>query len=83
VAAAARWRHASPIVSLAVLAVACLTWLIVALVRRHGDRVPDQTAAIIDNEVRFGGELRSAAWFASNGSAGQWSAFHLDRAQHA
>jgi len=80
VAAVARWRHAPPIVSLAVLAVACLTWVVVAIVRRHGDRVPDRTAAIIDDEVRFGGELRSAAWFASNGSADQWSAFHLDRA---
>ena len=76
----ARWRHAPPIVRHKALAVACLTWLVVALVRRHGDRVPDRTAAIIDDEVRFGGELRSAAWFASNGSADQWSAFHLDRA---
>jgi hypothetical protein len=80
VAVVVRWRHASPIILPAALVVACLAWVVVAFVRRHGDRVPDRTAALIDDEVHFGGELRSAAWFASNGSADQWSAFHLDRA---
>jgi hypothetical protein len=75
-----RWRHASPIILPAVLVAACLIWAIVVYVRRHGDRVPDRTAAIIDDEVQFGGELRSAAWFASHGSENPWSAFHLDRA---
>ena len=34
----------------------------------------------IDNEVRLGGELRSAAWFASHGTDGSVGGFHLDRA---
>ena len=79
-AAVVRWRHASPIIPLATLATTCLAWAIVAYVRRRVDRVPDRTAALIDDEVRFGGELRSAAWFASNATGDPWSAFHLDRA---
>lgn len=75
-----RWRHMPPIVPLATLAGVSLIWAAVAFVRRRVDRVPDRTAALIDDEVRFGGELRSAAWFASNSSADPWSAFHLDRA---
>ncbi len=79
-AAVVRWRHASPIIPLATLATTCLAWAVVAFVRRRVDRVPDRTAALIDDEVHFGGELRSAAWFATNTTDDQWSAFHLDRA---
>lgn len=79
-AAVVRWRHASPIIPLATLVTACLAWAVVAYARRRVDRVPDPTAALIDDEVHFGGELRSAAWFAANASGDPWSAFHLDRA---
>ena len=79
-AAVVRWRHASPIIPLATLTTACLAWAVVAYVRRRVDRVPDRTAALIDHEVHFGGELRSAAWFAAHATENPWSAFHLDRA---
>ena len=79
-AAVVRWRHASPIIPLATLATACVAWAVVAYVRRRVDRVPDRTAALIDHEVHFGGELRSAAWFAAHATENPWSAFHLDRA---
>lgn len=78
--AVVRWRHASPLIPLAALASVCLVWAAVAYVRRRVDRVPDRTAALIDDEVRFGGELRSAAWFAANSTENPWSAFHLERA---
>lgn len=80
VAVGVRWSHRSPMIPPAILAAAWVVWTIVAYIRTRGDRVPDPTAAIIDDEVQFGGELRSAAWFASRGSADPWSEFHLDRA---
>jgi hypothetical protein len=79
-AIAVRWRHASPIIPLSALAGTCLIWVVVAYVRRHVDRVSDQTAAIIDDEARLGGELRSAAWFASHKSEDPWAEFHLQHA---
>ena len=75
-----RWRHASPLIPLAVLAIACLTWAVIAFVRRRVDRVSDQTAAAIDTEVHLDGELRSAAWFASQGNSDPWAEFHLQHA---
>ena len=75
-----RWRHASPIVPLATLAASALVWTLVAFARRRIDRVSDETASLIDGEVQFGGEFRSAAWFAAQGSSDPWSTFHLDRA---
>jgi hypothetical protein len=79
-ALAVRWRQGPPIVPLAALAGACLVWAVVAYVRRHVDRVSDQTAAAIDQETRLGGELRSAAWFASHNPEDPWAEFHLQRA---
>jgi len=75
-----RWRHAPAMIPLVTLAAACLAAAGVSFLRRRIDRVPDRTAALIDHEVQFGGELRSAAWFAAHGSGDPWSAFHLDRA---
>jgi hypothetical protein len=75
-----RWRHSSPLIPLAVLALACLTWAGIAFVRRHVDRVSDRTAAAIDTEVHLDGELRSAAWFASQGNSDPWAEFHLQHA---
>ena len=78
--AAVRWRHASPVIPLGVLAAAGVVWSIFALVRRRIDRVSDHAAAAIDNDVRLDGELRSAAWFASHPSADPWAEFHLEHA---
>ena len=75
-----RWLHASPLIPLAVLAVACLMWAAFAFVRRRVDRVSDHTAATIDSEVHLDGELRSAAWFASQPSSDPWAEFHLQHA---
>jgi hypothetical protein len=75
-----RWRHGSPVIPLAVLAVASVIWAVIAFVRRRNARVSDQTAAVIDAEVQLGGELRSAAWFATQGTADPWAEFHLQHA---
>jgi hypothetical protein len=75
-----RWRHASPLIPLAILAVGCLIWPAIAFVRRRVDRVSDRTAAAIDSEVHLAGELRSAAWFATQGSSDPWAAFHVQHA---
>lgn len=77
---AVRWRQASPLIPPTVLAVACVTWAAIALVRRRVDRVSDHTAAAIDTEVQLEGELRSAAWFATRGSTDPWAEFHLQHA---
>ena len=79
-AIAVRWVRASPIIPLGVLVAACLVWAVVAFVRRRVDRVSDQAAAAIDDEVHLEGELRSAAWFASNGTADPWAEYHLEHA---
>jgi hypothetical protein len=75
-----RWRHASPLIPPTVLAVACVTWALIAFVRRRVDRVSDHTAAAIDAEVHLEGELRSAAWFAKQGRTDPWAEFHLQHA---
>ncbi len=43
-------------------------------------RVSDHTAAAIDTEAQLGGELRSAAWFATRGTTDPWAEFHLQHA---
>jgi len=75
-----RWRHGSPLIPFAVLAIGCLTWAVIALVRRRVDSVSDQAAAAIDSEVHLDGELRSAAWFAAQGVSEPWAEFHLQHA---
>ena len=62
------------------MAAASLTSVVVALVRRRVDRVSDQTASAIDEEMQLGGELRSAAWFASHRTSDPWAEFHLEHA---
>jgi hypothetical protein len=79
-AVAVRWLHRSPVIPLGVLAAVSVVWAITVIVRRRVPRVSDQTAAAIDNEVRLGGELRSAAWFASHRRADSWAEFHLEHA---
>lgn len=79
-AVAVRWFQASRLIPLAVLVAAALIWAVVALVRRRIDRVSDEVAAAIDQEVRLDGELRSAAWFASRATRDPWAEFHLQHA---
>jgi hypothetical protein len=82
-AAVVRWKGATPIIPIAVLAVAGAVWILYAYMRRHGNRVTDRTASAIDDEAHLGGELRSAAWFATYGTTGTtdpWAGFHLGRA---
>jgi hypothetical protein len=74
------WLPASPLIPLIALAAASLLWSAIALLRRRVGPLSDHTAAAIDSEVRLGGELRSAAWFASHGTADPWAEFHLQRA---
>ncbi|MEN3340180.1 MAG: hypothetical protein V7647_3856, partial [Acidobacteriota bacterium] len=80
IAAFARWRSWSPVLPLSLLAIAGLalaarTWFL----RRHRS-VTDAGAARIDDAAGFGGELRSARWFASTGRRDPWTDYHLDRA---
>jgi hypothetical protein len=79
-AAVVRWRHATPIIPIAMLAIAGAGWILYAYAGRHVNRVSDRTASAIDDEAHLGGELRSAAWFAARGTTDPWAGFHLDRA---
>ncbi len=42
--------------------------------------VTDAAASQVDTDASFGGELRSAHWFASRPDADAWTTFHLERA---
>lgn len=79
-AAVVRWRNAPVVIPFAMLAAAGVVWIVYAYVRRHGARVSDATAAAIDDEAGLGGELRSAAWFATRGTTDPWAGLHLGRA---
>jgi hypothetical protein len=50
------------------------------VVRRRDRGLSDTVAAGIDRDAALGGELRSAAWFATHETPDAWTAFHLDRA---
>lgn len=50
------------------------------MLQRRTRAVSDAMAARIDAEAGLGGELRSAAWFASRDTRDEWAAFHLARA---
>ena len=80
-AAVARWRHASPFIPLALLAAFTLGAGAYVLLQRRRATVSDATAAAVDEDASLGGELRSAAWFAT-GSSGHdpWAVFHVTRA---
>jgi hypothetical protein len=80
-AAIARWRHASPLIPLALLAIFFAGAASYGLLQRRRAVVSDGTAAAVDDDAGLGGELRSAAWFATgSGSAEPWAAFHVARA---
>jgi hypothetical protein len=66
-----------PVASLGVAALILLGRMFFA---RREHTVPDDVAAGIDEAAGFGGELRSASWFASRDSRDSWADYHLDRA---
>jgi hypothetical protein len=81
VSALVRWRHAQPFIPLIVLAAFGTAWAVYAFVQRRFVRVSDTTAAAIDDDAGLGGELRSAAWFATAQKGDEpWAAFHVERA---
>lgn len=80
VAALARWRGWSPVLSLSVLVMATVALLVRTWLLRRRRSVSDAGAAGIDRAAGLGGELRSARWFASSGPRDAWAEYHLDRA---
>ena len=80
VAAFVRWTNAPAIIPLGLLAVFAAGWIAYAYLQRYRVRVSDATASAIDDEAHLGGELRSAAWFATRGTTDPWAGFHLGRA---
>lgn len=79
-AAIVRWRSAPAVIPFAMLAVAGMGWIVYAYARGRRASVSDRTASAIDDEAHLGGELRSAAWFATRGTTDPWAGFHLGRA---
>jgi hypothetical protein len=80
VAALVRWRNAPAIIPLGLLAAFAAGWAAYAYLQRYRVLVSDATASAIDDDARFGGELRSAAWFAARSTDDPWAAFHVGRA---
>ena len=81
VAVYVRWKYAPPLIPVALLIGFAAGWVVYAYVQRRFVRVTDSTAAAIDHDAGLGGELRSAAWFAtSRENEDPWTAFHVDRA---
>ncbi len=77
---AARWAGAPRGVPLAALAAAVAGAVLYILAAAPRKATPDGIAASIDADGRFGGELRSASWFAARETGDPWALFHLDRA---
>jgi hypothetical protein len=76
-----RWRHAQPYIPLVLLAGFAVAWIVYAFVQRRFIVVSDTAAAAIDADAQLGGELRSAAWFATTAKGDDpWRAFHIERA---
>jgi hypothetical protein len=81
VAGYVRWKYGPPLIPVALLMGFAAGWVVYAYGQRRFVRVTDSTAAAIDDDARLGGELRSAAWFAtSQQTEDPWAAFHVDRA---
>ncbi len=75
-----RWRGTPASWSLAIPAAAAIGLLAYSLIMRRQPRVSDALASEIDRDADLGGELRSAAWFATRGSDDPWASFHIARA---
>ena len=80
VAAVSLWAGWASILGLAALGMGFAGLTAYTLVRRRDRPVTDPVAARIDGEAGLGGELRSAAWFATHDTRDAWTDFHLDRA---
>ena len=77
---AARWAGAPRTVPLVAVGVSLAVLASYLYLRERGRAIGDAVAAGIDNDGGFGGELRSASWFAAKDTRDEWTAFHLDRA---
>jgi hypothetical protein len=80
IAVLARWAGWSPLVPTAMLSVGALVLVAYFLVSRRRRPVSDASAAAIDAGAGFGGELRSAAWFAARDRRDDWADFHVQQA---
>jgi hypothetical protein len=67
-------------VPLSILGAAGLTAILYAFLSRRTHPVSDQTALALDEQASFGGELRSASWFAERENENEWIDLHLTRA---
>jgi hypothetical protein len=79
-AIASRWGGWSAIVPLSVLALGAVALCGFAVTSRRARDISDSAAAGLDDDAGFGGELRSASWFAAHESGSEWAEFHLARA---
>jgi hypothetical protein len=75
-----RWRGAAAVWALAIPLAAAIGLVLYTILMRRQPRVSDALASEIDRDAHLDGELRSAAWFATRGSAEPWISFHLARA---
>ena len=75
-----RWRGAPVAWALAIPLAAAIGLVLYAIVMRRQPRLSDALASEIDRDAHLGGELRSAAWFATRGSSEPWVSLHLARA---
>jgi hypothetical protein len=81
VAAAANWwLRGSPVLPLAIVAGAVAVVAAYAVLQRRARPVSDAAACRLDSEGDFGGELRSAHWFAGRAAGDEWTSLHLHRA---
>ncbi len=75
-----RWRGAPALWALAIPFAAAIGLVLYAILMRRRPRISDAIASEIDRDASLGGELRSAAWFATRASSEPWVSFHLARA---
>jgi hypothetical protein len=80
VAAGARWAGWSSLLPLGILGIGTVALAGYAYAARRDRAISDAAAADIDARGGFGGELRSAAWFAARLTQDPWIDFHLARA---
>jgi hypothetical protein len=80
IALVSRWMHWSLVVPATIFALAVVAGVLFVFVVRRPRPVSDAAAATIDAEAGFGGELRSAAWFAGRDGRDEWAEFHLEHA---
>jgi hypothetical protein len=77
---AARWAGTPRAVPLLAIGLFVVGSAVYVYLRERERASADAVAASIDEDGGFGGELRSAIWFAARGSHDEWALCHLDRA---